>query len=332
MTFEILREIQHTLERSPDDHIALTLLEQRLGSTEGIMRSLVEKIARSLSRQERPAALTAVPAPPRKSRHRRIDGEHPIMRRVQGAAPLAGVTALARHAWAAHPAATVAAGTAATVALAAGATVVPHSAIPLLNGGTAASSPAPAASVVAATPIGAVWPSAFTRPRQKGATTDATVSVPGLPLLPGYLPAVAPAGTPSQASSSQPAVEGVLQAVTTQLDLGADGVTYTGQIIFTASGGPVDWHAIRGSGDISLDSTSGTLDDGETATITVTVSADAATQVGSSVVTLWPGDIRVPVTWVPPPPPAPSPSPSDTTADLPADAPTVTPTDVPSSP
>jgi hypothetical protein len=127
-------------------------------------------------------------------------------------------------------------------------------------------------------------------------------------------------------------VEGVLQAVTTQVDLGADGVTYTGQISFTASGGPVDWHAIRGSGDISLDVRYGTLEDGQTATVTVTVSADAEVLGGSSVVTLWPGDVAIPVSWAALPVPSPSPSPSDMVTDLPTDAASVAPTDVPSSP
>src|SRR5262249_23767074 len=88
---EAVRDMKETLDGSPDDHTAIPEASQRLGSLEALMLRLVEARARLASRDEtRP--LTAVPDAPRRSRARhRIEGEHPIMRRVQSVAILAAL-------------------------------------------------------------------------------------------------------------------------------------------------------------------------------------------------------------------------------------------------
>ena len=322
---EALRDMKDVLERSPDDHTALTEASQRLGSIEAAMLRLAEMRARFLSREpEAPAVLTAVPSP-RPARHRQQRPRNPLLNVVKGFAPAGGLAAAARHSWpAAHP---VAAGTIATAAvgLTVGtAAVVPHTAA-TFGFGNHAGTPAPAASIVAATPLPLVPPSeiaaAFTRPKGKAGTT---LSMPVPPSAPAYIPATDPPGSTVPApepSSALAAPEGTLEAVTTQLALGADGTTYTGMITVVAQGGPVTWRAVRRSRDITLDANWGTLEDGQAATITVTVTAGAQVMDGSSAVLLWPGRIRIPVTWVglPPPPPAPTPT------DLPTDQPSVDP-------
>ena len=321
MTFEALRDMKDALERSPDDHVALTEASQRLGSIEAAMLRLAEMRARFLSREPE-APLTAVPSP-RPARHRQQRPRNPLLNVVKGIAPAGGLAAAVRHSWpAAHPIPATLATAAAGLAVAGTAVVAPHTAATFGFGHTAGT-PGPAASVVAATPLPLVPPSeiaaAFTRPKGKAGTT---LSMPVPPSAPAYVPATDPPGGTVPApepSSALAAPEGTLEAVTTQLALGADGTTYTGMITVVAQGGPVTWRAVRRSRDITLDANWGTLEDGQAATITVTVTAAAQVADGSSAVLLWPGDVRIPVTWVGLPPPPPVPSPTDLPAQPAAD-------------
>jgi hypothetical protein len=90
--------------------------------------------------------------------------------------------------------------------------------------------------------------------------------------------------------------------------------TGTGMIVITCTGGECDWHVVA-RGVLSADVRHGALEDGESATVTITVDPAALLAAGSGTVTVWPGDARVAVTWDAPP----APSPADTT--LPTGAP-----------
>ena len=113
-------------------------------------------------------------------------------------------------------------------------------------------------------------------------------------------------------------MSGMLTVPVTSLDVTGSGV---GQLTISCSGGECPWHLIAG-GPLSADMRSGTLQDGETATITITCDPSALVLGGSETVTVWPGDIQVAVTWSAPPPPSPAPT----------DAPTVTPPATPTAP
>jgi hypothetical protein len=94
--------------------------------------------------------------------------------------------------------------------------------------------------------------------------------------------------------------------------------TGTGMIVITCTGGECDWHVVA-RGVLSADVRHGALEDGETATVTITVDPAVLVAAGSGTVTVWPGDARVAVTWDAPP----APSPADTPTDQPSVVPPV---------
>ena len=176
-----------------------------------------------------------------------------------------------------------------------------------------------------------------TGPRQQSAATKteslavAAASQPGTssPSLPGQ--AVSPAKSPSaSASSSTPSANGTLAVTPDRLDLGR---STTGQLTLTAANGPVSWSADTSSTLVTLNSQQGTLQAGQSVTLTVRVtrsSGDEFVFVYSSPLTSGAtvapsaapsASQAVEVTWTagrrplrPRPSPSPSPSPSDSSS------------------
>jgi len=318
--------------RVREDSTELVMAMHRLADLQGTMLDASRVLAQAGAVQsfeqiqaqarEQQAHLAAVPDPaPRRARHRasrKRDPGRPLMRPVQGIAPLAAAGAAFRHSWlAAHPAV---AGTLAAGAVAATVTtavVAPHAAA-TFGLGTPATAPAPAASIWGATPITVpvAVASAVTRPSQPAKPLTAL----GPSAMPPYLPAVWSPAPSGSGGASQPAPAGTLTVSQMSLDLTGSG---TGQIAISCSGGPCVWHVVVG-GPLSADTRRGTLQDGQTATVTITCDPSALLTNGNQTITVWPGDGRVIVTWTAPPPLPADPSPTD--------APTVTPPATPTAP
>ena len=176
-----------------------------------------------------------------------------------------------------------------------------------------------------------------TEPLQQSAVTKteslavAAASQPGTssPSLPGQ--AVSPARSASaSASSSTPSANGTLAVTPDRLDLGR---STTGQLTLTAANGPVSWSADTSSTLVTLNSQKGTLQAGQSVTLTVSVTpgtGDEFVFVHSSPLTndatvapsATPSASQaVEVTWTagrrplrPRPSPSPSPSPSDSSS------------------
>jgi hypothetical protein len=91
-------------------------------------------------------------------------------------------------------------------------------------------------------------------------------------------------------------VAGTLTVSTTALDLSGTGL---GSITLSCSGGPCDWHVVPGTG-VSADTRQGSLGDGESVTVGLTVDPAALLLGGSATVRVWPGDIAVSVSWAAP--------------------------------
>jgi hypothetical protein len=91
-------------------------------------------------------------------------------------------------------------------------------------------------------------------------------------------------------------VQGTLSVSTNALDLSGTGL---GSLTLTCSGGPCDWHVVPGTG-VSADTRRGSLQDGESVTVGLTVDPAALLLGGSSVVRVWPGDVSVAVSWLAP--------------------------------
>ena len=211
-----------------------------------------------------------------------------------------------------------ASGMIAGTALTATALLVPASPISPLGGGAAPTSlPAPAASVYSATP----FPVASTGPsliagvtQRKGARTLGTGLPPSL-LLPSYAPqdpSAPSGGGGGQDPSSQPAsTPDVKLVVASSLDLGTGP---SGTIRVTAYGGTVSWSATTSAAGLGLDSASGTLAAGDSATITVSIGADLQALTGPGSVTIDYGNGKqavIPVSWTVVPLPVPSVVPTD---------------------
>jgi hypothetical protein len=226
-------------------------------------------------------------------------------------AALKPLSAAVRHSWPAQHLAQAGAiaGTVATLATAA--VVVPHAALTSPFGAGTSAAPAPAASIYSATPV--ITPSslpvisAFTHPK---ANPDAAASRPlTLPPPPAVPPAQGPGGQQggNQPSQDAPVVAGTLQVTggTTDLSLGADGLTYSGSATFTAEGGSVRWSTVSNSPHVAVSTDQGVLQGvlqpGDSVTLTVSVDAAAQTLGGTATVHVYPG-ISVGVTWLALPP------------------------------
>jgi hypothetical protein len=268
----------------------------------------------------RAQALAAVPAPP--GRRPASAPRNPILNLVKGglasAAAVLGLKALARGAAAHHIALT-----AATAALT-GTAVVAGTVYVSAHHSAAGPSPVPVSAPAAgagdsASPL-LPSPSSPGRPgRVPKADADGSGSRDPVLSGPAWVPASAPAppspappSSPASALPSGPPSAGTLSADMPSADFGA---LTTVTITLTAAGGPVTWGAVcSDSADVSLSQVQGTLQDGESVTVTLTLSP-AVLVSGSAVLTIYPGHLQIPVTWEPAPvvPAAsdPSPSPSD---------------------
>ncbi len=176
--------------------------------------------------------------------------------------------------------------------------------------------------------------------RQSAATKTESLAVaaasqPGVssPSLPGQ------AGNPAKsasasASSSAPAANGTLAVTPARLDLGRNT---SGQLTLTAMNGPVSWSADTSSTLVTLNSQQGTLQAGQSVTLTVSVtpgSGDEFVFVYSSPLTSGAtaspsaaasASQAVEVTWMTTRPrgPRPSPSPSGSSSPSPSPSPSV---------
>ena len=222
-----------------------------------------------------------------------------------------------RHAWAAHPVYTAAAGfTTVATLTAATAVVAPHAAATF---GAGPSSPAPAASIYSAVPAPSQQRLIASVSGRKGSSGTLTVSLP--PSVPSYAPqdpSVSSGGgngqDPSQPSSQPAPAPEVKLVVPGSLDLGTGS---SGTIRITAYGGTVSWSASTSAGGLSLDSASGTLAAGDSATITVSIGADLQALTGPGSVTITYGDGKtavIPVSWTVVPLPVPTVAPTDVAA------------------
>src|SRR5580704_3022783 len=178
-----------------------------------------------------------------------------------------------------------------------------------------------------------------TEPRQQSAATKTeslTVGVasqPGTssPSLPGQARSPAKSASAS-ASSSAPSANGTLAVAPDRLNLGR---STTGQLTLTAMNGPVSWSADTSSTLVTLNSQQGTLQAGQSVTLTVSVTpgtgdefvfiystplTSGATQAPSAVPS---ASQAVEVTWTTGQPrsPRPSPSPSDSSSSSPSPSP-----------
>jgi DNA-directed RNA polymerase specialized sigma24 family protein len=95
-------------------------------------------------------------------------------------------------------------------------------------------------------------------------------------------PTVSPSAASSQSGS--PAAAGTLTMAPARLDLGSGT---EGQITLTADGGPVSWSASTSSGWLTLSSSQGTLQAGQSVTLTVTVSRHGGRGGSAAVVVDW---------------------------------------------
>ena len=201
--------------------------------------------------------------------------------------------------------------------------------------GPGSASAPPGVGAVAALPVKVKRSSgapSSTEPLQQSAATKteslavAAASQPGTssPSLPGQ--AVSPAKSASaSASSSTPSANGTLAVTPDRLDLGR---STTGQLTLTAVNGPVSWSADTSSTLVTLNSQQGTLQAGQSVTLTASVTRGAGDEfvfVYSSPMTSGApaapsaapsASQAVEVTWTTgwPRGPRPSPSPSDSSS------------------
>jgi hypothetical protein len=175
----------------------------------------------------------------------------------------------------------------------------------------------------------------------------AAASQPGTPPLPSQTGSPAtPAATSASASasSSAPGANGTLAVTPDRLDLGR---ATTGQLTLTAMNGPVSWSADTSSSLVTLNSQQGTLQAGQSVTLTVSVTpgrGDEFVFIYSSPLTN--GATKAPstapsasqaveVTWTAGqqrgPRPSPSPSPSDSSSPSPSPSPSPSVSAAPSS-
>jgi DNA-directed RNA polymerase specialized sigma24 family protein len=186
-----------------------------------------------------------------------------------------------------------------------------------------------------------------TEPRQQSAATKteslavaaaSRPETPSPPSLPGQ--AVSPAKSASaSASSSTPSANGTLTVTPDRLDLGR---STTGQLTLTAVNGPVSWSADTSSPLVTLDSQQGTLQAGQSVTLTVSVTPGSGEEFvfvysspltsGATVApTAAPSASQaVEVTWTTGRPrgPRPSPSPSDSSSSSPSPSASAAPSSV----
>jgi DNA-directed RNA polymerase specialized sigma24 family protein len=183
--------------------------------------------------------------------------------------------------------------------------------------------------------------SSSTEPLQQSAATKteslavAAASQPGVssPSLPG------PAGSPAKsssasASSSAPSANGTLAVTPDRLDLGR---STSGQLTLTAMNGPVSWSADTSSSLVTLNSQQGTLQAGQSVTLTVSVtpgSGDEFVFVYSSPLTSGAtasssaapsASQAVELTWMTTRPRGPRPSPSPSGSSSPSPSPSLSP-------
>ena len=268
-------------------------------------------------------------AEPARHSHRaprpRPAGQQRALKAVREGGVVGGLVAAFKHSWAAHPVATAATGfTAATLATAA--VVAPATGVVHPFGGSTSSTPNPPASVVAATPISVSGPFpsrvalALTKPKADTATSSPLNTLP-----PVSYPVQGPGDgqAPAPEPSSQGLAPQVRLVVSHALDL---GTLSSGTIRVTAFGGETSWSASTSDGRISLDTSSGDLNPGQSAVITVTLAADlqALAESGSVTISYDGQDVSIPVTWTQIPlPQLPDPAPTDLPTDLPSVLPSI---------
>ena len=125
---------------------------------------------------------------------------------------------------------------------------------------------------------------------------------------------MSPSASPSPSSQSRP---GVLAADTGELNFPDSNGDYNGSVNLSAAGAAVTWHAVCGDPDVVLTASQGTVyPDGQPYPLSVSIDAAAQAVGGSATITLWPGEIRVTITWqaLVAPSPADSPSPDPTSS------------------
>ncbi|MGH3204287.1 MAG: hypothetical protein ACRDP5_19885, partial [Streptosporangiaceae bacterium] len=176
-----------------------------------------------------------------------------------------------------------------------------------------------------------------TEPRQQSAATKtesltvAAASQPGTASRPGRAGRPASSSSASaSASSSAPSANGTLAVTPDRLDLGR---ATTGQLTLTARNGPVSWSADTSSALVALSGQQGTLQAGQSVTLTVSVTpgrGDEFVFVYSSPLTsgatVAPSGApsasqAVEVTWTTERPPSPQPSPSPSASSSPSPSP-----------
>ena len=255
---------------------------------------------------------------PRRGRHASASLPARALRVVTGIAGAVGLTGALRHVLGAGTAAKVTTASLTAVILTGGAVaVIPGASGALHFGVSPAGTPAPVASIEAAVPIAPPLSvrrliASVGRP---DARSSAPAAVPPLPVSSVPPPPVPP--SPAQAPATTAA--GTLQADVTEATLpDADG-NYSGTVNLSATGGLVTWHATCPDPDVIIDGSHvGTLDPaGQPYALTFSIDPAAQAIGGSAVITLWPGDIQVEVTWAALPVPSPSPVVSDTSIPTP---------------
>jgi DNA-directed RNA polymerase specialized sigma24 family protein len=127
-------------------------------------------------------------------------------------------------------------------------------------------------------------------------------------LLPGPAPSGAAPQSPGPSAPARPAPAGELQVSPASLDLGTGSY---GQIVLTASGGPVSWTASLSSANLTLSQSSGQLSAGQSVTLVVNVRRQAGAA-GSGTITIGAASaastVPVQATWAAVGKPSPSPS------------------------
>jgi len=234
----------------------------------------------------------------RKGRHAAVPAQRSFFPRlVQG---IAGLPVLAKLG--------VALGAVAVVGVTgAGAGIAAHDALAHPSSSPAAAAPS-YDTMATPLPSPSSSPAALTHPKVDAAKAgQLPVPVLALPSFTTTTPDPAPSVTPS--SQQQPAAGTLTVTTPAYIDLGAGGLPV---ITIEAQGGRVVWAADCADRDVTLDSRSGLLEDGQSLTINLTVSAAALVTGGTATIVLDPGHEMVTVTWpaAPVPPPSATPSPS----------------------
>ena len=199
--------------------------------------------------------------------------------------------------------------------LIAGAVIVTHPSPHGTPGGSSAGAPAPgwhtSASPILSSPAAVL---AAAGPKARHAARGRTLLSAAGALTPAYGPAPGPSATASASPSVSVSVQaaGTLSVTADGLPLGAgtglslgagDGTDLlTGTFTITAAGGPASYGVISSRApDVSVSPASGTLQAGESATITVSVSAAAQLLDGDASVRVWGGSqaaVLIPVSWL----------------------------------